>query len=321
MAKIYKQIKGPEEPTYALLDKLRKDIGSAAFKGKGPFKDASQNDLKLLYGTLTDDTMRGASMFGLDDEVKIAKELVVKRKALEESLQGALGKDLNKSLMAELSLGVKQLQKGSDAKFDKVMAAVPMKDREEIAISALNDIFAGGTTKNKDFSLGGFVSSYESLARNNTASQKLYKYIPPEVKSRMDSIYKVSKGLMEANKRDLNNPSGTAKAVIGAMDAPNGVIDKLFKLSRHTTTAATSDMVKAVATSKTKATEAASDMLSNPAFQQSMQKYINGDAVGANNILNNMKSTNVWLLTQTPETKRTILRSGLLQYLLNTEAE
>lgn len=317
------------QPTYALLDKLRRDIGSA-LKGQGPFKDASQNDLKRLYGTLTDDTMKGAELFGLGEEVKIAKDLVKQRKALEESLQGALGKDLSKSLMAELSAGVKGLQLGKDAKFNKIMASIPEDERQQVAISALNDIFAGGATKAKQFSLGGFVGSYESLMRNPRAAQKLFDHIPAEVKNRVDSIYKVSKGLMDANVKDLNNPSGTARAVIGAMDAPNGIINKLFKVGGQMSAGAAATapfdagvtgagfgLMNALRGAKTKATQAAEDLITNPAFQDSMQKFIDGDNVAANGVLNRLKSTKDWIAGQPPEVKRAIARQGLIQYLIS----
>lgn len=316
-------------PTYALLDKLRRDVGSA-LKGQGPFKDSSQNDLKRLYGTLTDDTLKGAEFFGLVDEVVIAKDLIKKRKALEESLQGALGKDLSKSLMAELSSGVKQLQQGKVAQFNKVMNSIPDEDKQQVAISALNDIFAGGATKAKDFSLGGFVGSYQSLMRNKTAANQLFKHIPEEVMTRVDSIYKVSKGLMDANVKDLNNPSGTARAVIGAIDAPNGIISKLFKVGGQMTAGATATapfdagvtgagfgLMNALRGAKTKASEAATDMITNPAFQDAMQKFINGDNVAANGVLNRLKSTKDWIAGQPPEVKRAIARQGLIQYLIN----
>jgi hypothetical protein len=329
MKRIYAQITQEVGPTYALLDKLRRDIGSG-LKGQGPFKDGSQNEMKRLYGTLTDDTLKAAELFGLVDEAVAVKGLVKSRKALEKSLQGALGKDLSKSLMAELSAGVKGLQLGKDAKFNKIMASIPEDERQQVAISALNDIFAGGATKAKQFSLGGFVGSYESLMRNPRAAQKLFDHIPAEVKNRVDSIYKVSKGLMDANVKDLNNPSGTARAVIGAMDAPNGIINKLFKVGGQMSAGAAATapfdagvtgagfgLMNALRGAKTKATQAAEDLITNPAFQDSMQKFIDGDNVAANGVLNRLKSTKDWIANQPPEVKRAIARQGLIQYLIS----
>ena len=353
VAKIYRQITGGKgdvfarqeykgmglrqsadiNPTYSLLDKLRRDIGSA-LKGQGPFKDASQNDLKSLYGTLTDDTLKGAELFGLGDEAAIAKDLVKRRKALEESLQGALGKDLSKSLMAELSAGVKQLQQGKTGQFNKVMNSIPAEDKQQVAISALNDIFAGSATKAKQFSLEGFVGSYDALQRNPRAASKLWDLVPPEAKARVDAIYKVSKGLVEANKKDLNNPSGSARAIISAMDAPNGIINKLFKVGGQMSAGAAATapfdagvtgagfgLMNALRNSKTKATEAATDMLTSPGFQEAMNRYIKGDGAAANSVLNRLKSTSIWISEQPPEVKRAIIRQGLIQYLTSEGEE
>ena len=150
MKKIYTAFKQKDGPTQGLIDKFRKDVGSA-MKGQGPFKDASQGQLKMLYGTLAEDSLKLPEFLGLADEVTAARSVVKQRKALEESLQGALGKDLSKSLMAELGAGVKQLQQGKTGKFKTVMDSIPESERQQVAISALNDIFAGGATKAKDF--------------------------------------------------------------------------------------------------------------------------------------------------------------------------
>lgn len=331
MARIYNQINKAGGPTYALLDKLRRDTG-AALKGKGPFKDASQNELKALYGTLTDDTMKGAELFGLGEEVALAKDLVKRRKALEESLVGSLGKDLSKSLTAELGAGVKQLQSGKTGKFKAIMESIPEEDRQTIAISALNDLFAGGATKAKQFSLGGFVSSYEALARNERAANQLWQYIPPAARARVDAIYKVSKGLMDLNVKDLNNPSGSARAILGGMDAPNGILSKLYKVGSRmgAGAAATSPfdagvsgagfgLLTALQSAKTKVSAAADEMLTNPGFQEAMRKFAAGDSVAGNGILNSLKSTKTWLAAQSPSVKRSIARQGLIQYLTSEE--
>jgi hypothetical protein len=318
-------------PTQGLIDKFRKDVGSA-LKGQGPFKDASQSQLKQLYGALSEDSLKLPEFLGLADEVVAARTVVKQRKALEESLQGALGKDLSKSLMTELTTGIRGLQKGDPAKFSKIMNSIPDEDRQQVAISALNDIFSGGATKSKQFGLDGFVSSYEALQRNAKAADKLWQHVPPEVKDRMDSIYKVSKGLVEANRKDLNNPSGTARAVVGAMDAPNGILSKLFKVGGQMSAGAAATapfdagvtgagfgLMNALRNAKTKATEAATDMITNPSFQEAMQKYIDGDSAAANSILTKLKSTGSWISDQPPEVKRAIARQGLIQYLTSEE--
>lgn len=329
--KTFRRLNKEGGANYALVDQVRRDIGSA-LKGQGPFRDASQYQLKQLYGTLTDDTMKAAEFLGLGDEVVAAKELIKKRKALEEVTQSALGRDLSKSLMVELGLGVRQLQQGKVAKFDNVMAAVPKDMRQQVAISALNNIFAGGSQTAKGFSLSGFTNAYEAMQRNKEASKRLFNMIPSDAKKRLDDIYKVSKGLMEQNKRDLNNPSGTARAVIGAMDAPGGILDKLYRIGSRTAAgaAATSPFdagavgamggfMSALQSAKTKATQAADEMLSSPGFRDAMDKYIKGNQQAGNGILSRLPSARKWLAEQPPEVKRSVARQGFIQYLTNTE--
>lgn len=333
LQRIYKQLTREGGTNHALIDQLRKDVG-ASLKGQGPFKDASQNQLKALYGTLTDDSLKAAEFLGLTDEVAAAKEMVKSRKALEDRLQTAIGKDLSKSLMAELGAGVRQLAKGQTKRFDEVMAAVPDDMKQQVAVSALNDLLAGSTRTSKGFSLGGFVGGYEALKRNERASKKLFDLIPADAKKRLDDIYKVSKGLMELNKRDLNNPSGTARAVIGAMDAPGGILDKLYRIGSRTAAgaAATSPFdagavgamggfMSALQSAKTKATQAADEMLASPAFRDAMNKYIRGNQRASNGILSKLPSARKWLEAQPPEVKRAVARQGFIQYLTNTEGD
>lgn len=331
LRRVYQSLSREGGANYALVDQLRKDVGDA-IRGSGPFRDASQNQLKQLYGTLTDDTMRAAEFLGLGDEVLAAKGLVRQRKELEEVAQRALGRDLSRSLMAELGLGVRQLQRGRTAKFDEVMAAVPQDMRQQVAVAALNDVFTSGARTARDFSLGGFTSAYDAMMRNKAASSRLMNILPDEVKSRMDNIYRVSKGLIEQNRRDLNNPSGTARAVIGAMDSPTGVLQKLFRIGSRTAAgaAATSPfdagavgamggLMSALQSAKTKATQAADSMLSSPAFREAMQKYIDGNPEVANGILGRLGATREWIAAQPAEVKRSIARQGLIEYLTTPE--
>ena len=329
--RMYERIRRPGGVNYALLDQFRKDIG-AGLKGRGVFRDASKNQMELLYGTLTDDTMRAAEFFGVDELAQTAKDLTKKRKSLEEAAVAALGRDLNRSIMSELGSGVRQLQRGEQAKFDTVMEAIPPDMRQTAAIAALNDVFAGGARTTKGFSLSGFTNAYEALQRNKSMSQRLFNYIPTEARTRLDNIYKVSKGLMEQNKRDLNNPSGTARAVIGALDAPNGVLTKLYRVGSRMAagaaatspfdagaTGAAVGFMSALQSARTKATQAADQMLSSPAFSDAMQRYIDGDSQAANGILNRLKSTRDWIDRQPAEVKRSIARQGLIQYLTSEE--
>jgi len=103
------------------------------------------------------------------------------------------------------------------------------------------------------------------------------------------------------------------------MDAPNGIIDKLFKIGRHFSTAAAYDVVNSVRTSKSKVTDAATDMITSPAFQRSMQKFIDGQKQEANTMLGSLGSTKFWMSKQSDETRRLIVRHGLIQYLSGEE--
>ena len=339
---VYKSLMNENGVTWGKAEQIRKDLGSA-FQNAGVFKDESQNIMKGLYHALRDDGLNVAEgmekmleattgqSLPLGNMALEGKKIVAERKALEESLQGALGKDLGKSLMVELGGGVRGLQKGETKKFAQVMAAVPDDEKSNVAVAALNYVFQN-SNKSKDFGITSFVSSYEALMRNKAASEDLMKHIPDEAKKKMKSMYLVSKGIVEANKKSLANPSGTAAQVVGAMNSPSGVFAKLFSVGGQMgagaaatapfdagVTGAATGFLNAMKSGKNKTTESATEMLTSPTFQRAVNAYIGGNKEAADQILSSMSSTKKWFNSLPAATKRTILKQGLISYLFANE--
>lgn len=341
---VYKSLSNENGVTWGKSEQIRKDLGSA-FQNQGIFKDESQNIAKGLYHALRDDGLNvaegmekmleattGQSM-PLGSMALEGKKLVAERKALEEGLQGALGKDLGKSLMVELGGGVRGLQKGDPRKFTQVMAAVPDDEKSQVAVAALNYVFQN-SNKAKDFGITSFVSSYEALIRHKAASDELIKHIPADAKKKMRSMYLVSKGIVDANKKSLSNPSGTAAQVVGAMNSPKGMFSKLFSVGGQMgagaaatapfdagVTGAATGFLNAMKSGRNKTTESAVSMLTNPAFQRAVNAYISGNKEAAEKIIGGMSSTKKWMDSISPAAKRSITKQGLMSYLLENEEE
>jgi hypothetical protein len=98
-------------PTYALLDDVRKDIGSA-YKQAGPFKDSDRAALDRIYGLLSQDQMGVAAQFGVDDALRTANSIVRVRKGVEDDMRALFGKQLHQSMVSQIDKSMKALAKG-----------------------------------------------------------------------------------------------------------------------------------------------------------------------------------------------------------------
>ena len=275
-------------PTYALLDKERKKIGTAMRKSQGPYKDANSGTLKQLYAMITEAQEKTAAEHGMADSWSAAKGLVVKRKQLEDNSVKLLGKNLTGAIMPQVGKAVKNLSTGDYKKFDEVMSALPKSERQEVVMSSLNDAFTGGSRKEKQLSAPGFVDWMEGLKRNSAAKNRLYKNMPDGAAERLEDIYKVAKGMREATAETIK--TGRSKTLIDNFDAKDGILSRLFgiglKLGGSAVTghffgplagaaaAGGSIMTEMLAKSpKIPLHEAADKMLSSPEFRKAIVDY------------------------------------------------
>lgn len=164
-------------PTLGKIDHLRREIGQALSKKSGAFKDAEEGLLKALYARLRTDLDSIAKEEGFQSISETASSLIVRRKQLEDNLKTLLGKDLNKSLSINVGGAVKNLAKGDIARFNKVIDAIPKKQRGEVVLSAMNDVFKGTGVNQQSLSPNQFVKWYESINRS------------PSIKKNYSSLY------------------------------------------------------------------------------------------------------------------------------------
>ncbi|WP_258211192.1 hypothetical protein [Salmonella enterica] len=98
-------------PTYGRLDLARKQVGQAIGKGSGPFKDEETGVLKKLYAAITDDQQAVAEKYGAGELWTLGKELVKKRKSIEDDAVTVLGRKLQQSAIPKVESAVVNRQK------------------------------------------------------------------------------------------------------------------------------------------------------------------------------------------------------------------
>jgi hypothetical protein len=176
-----------KNPTYALIDDVRRDIGAAA-RQSGKFKDADTGLAKQLYKLIDNDQLKIADNAGFGDQYLLAKSLVSVRKGFEDDMVALFGKQLDQSLVSKLSDATMSLTKGDSEKLVKILTAIPPDLRQSVAASALNTAF-GKATQNGQLNFNTYANFYEGLLQNKQAYAALMNNLPQTSRKALSDLY------------------------------------------------------------------------------------------------------------------------------------
>lgn len=218
-----------EAPTYALLDAMRKEVGSAT-RGQGVFKDADTGLAKKLYTLLSDDQALAAEAHGAGGVYKAAREAVSARKSLEDDMVALFGKQLDRTMTPMITGAVKDLGKGDSAKFARMMAAVPDGMRQEVAASSLSSFFQRAA-RGGEMDFAGYSRWFDGLERNQQAKAALFGNLPKESVQQLTDLARVAKGVAMAKGEFIATGKAINPQVLAAAD---GIMAKVFEtVSQH----------------------------------------------------------------------------------------
>lgn len=218
-----------EAPTYALLDDVRKEVGSAT-RGQGVFKDADTGLAKKLYTLLSDDQALAAEAHGAGDVYNAARSAVSVRKGMEDDMVALFGKQLERTMTPMIAGAVKDLGKGDVAKFAKMMAAVPEGMRQEVAASGLSSFFQRAA-RGGEMDFAGYSRWFDGLERNQQAKAALFGNLPKESVQQLTDLARVAKGVAMAKGEFIATGKAINPQVLAAAD---GIMAKVFETaSQH----------------------------------------------------------------------------------------
>lgn len=318
---------------YASLDSLRKKIGAAAFKKEGEFKDADSSQLKRLYASLTDDLNAMAESQGLVDEVKQAKAVVTKRKALEEQMQNLLGEKLQKDIEPVVTGSIKDLAKGGMQKYKNLMSNIKDPEaRQQIVMTSLNNIFTGTRGGEAgDFLNADYLKWYNGTIAKPAIRSVIEKDLPEGAAQKLDALAKIAEGVTRAKSDKVRTGAinsllddkagmlrrlagGTVQQTIGRIPLPMGEV---------------ASSIGSILKADTKRSAAAGEILSSPEFAYLIRRGVaEGTVTGrrASKALdaaekNFMKSKKYkdWAQTLNSEELQAISSVGLTSYLTNQQ--
>ncbi|KVD81931.1 hypothetical protein WS62_23530 [Burkholderia sp. ABCPW 14] len=234
-----------QQPTYALLDDIRKSIGSG-LRNQGPFKDADQGLLKALYGRISED-QRGAlsTIPGALEQFDAARAAVQMRKSVEDDMTSLFGKHLGDSLVGKLGTAMAVLPKGDEVKFVALMKSVPPGMRQQVTASGLAYAF-GKATKNGELNFKTYADWMDGLKKNPSAFNAVMGNLPDEGRQQLLALAKVSRGIANATRENIT--TGRIMAAREELAArADGMIAKIMNAARSAAIGKVGTVVSAAA--------------------------------------------------------------------------
>ena len=220
---------GMRQPTYALIDDVRRDIGAAA-RQQGAFKDADTGLAKRLYALIDDDQFALAEAAGRGEQYRLAKSLVAMRKGFEDDMVSLFGRELDQSLVTKLSTATTALSKGDADKLIKVLQAIPEDMRQMVAASALNTAF-GKATQNGALNFNTYANWYEGLLQNKQAYAALMNNLPQPARKALSDLYRVSNNVRKATRERIT--TGRIQAVQQELQGADTLLSNIFNVAKR----------------------------------------------------------------------------------------
>ena len=211
--------------TYGSVDRVRRNIGKA-YQGKGVYAEIDGKILDDVYGAIARDQMRAADKVGSGDSLRLANELVVQRKGLEQQTLNLFGKDLQTTLVSKISQSRAQLSKGDLTAFRKLIDDVPEKFQKDAAGLVIDALM--GDAKGR-FSLGGFAGVVETFKRSPSVKREVLSRLDAAERQVFDDMSTVTAAIQRTKSRENN--SRTARDVMAGLEDP-GFIKKLYEGGR-----------------------------------------------------------------------------------------
>lgn len=222
-----------QQPSYALLDDVRKDIGNG-LRNAGVFKDEDVGLKKKLYGLASEDQRSALAGSGIPDALErfdTARATVQMRKSVEDDLTSLFGKQLGDSLVGKLGTAFAALPKGDESQFVKLMQSIPPSMRQQVTASGLGYAF-GKATKNGELNFKTYADWMDGLKKNSATFSAVMGNLPSEARQQLLDLAKVSRGISNATRENIT--TGRIMAAREELNAhADGLVSKVMDTARR----------------------------------------------------------------------------------------
>lgn len=318
-----------QPPTYARIDRIRKQIGEALSGKNDLFKNIETGDLKRYYKALAADQQAVADTFKMGKTYKTAQKITAARKGIEKQLQTVIGKDVTGSITAKAGNAINQLTKGNTQQFDRLLANIPKElgpeFRKSIIATSLNDAFTLGSRKEKSLNVAGFDDFMAGLNKNQTAKKRITDEIGEDAMKRLETFHKIASGVRRAQSKQIS--TGLIVAVPKMFDEAKGLAQRLYGFASDIPVAGRKipGMIESLVTPKKARSELADQLLASPKFKAIVDKVAQGKIDTANKIkradeiVKNIKAFQKWSKRLPKRDYKDLMAIGPIGYLTGEE--
>jgi hypothetical protein len=279
--KLYELATDPDV-TYGRLLREKNLIGQAIAGKDSPYGNMAAGDLKRLYGALAEDQLTNVGQIGGDalrQELRAANLLTAKKKALENRIVGAFGKEIDGSVATLMQSAIKSAAKGDAAQFNKLMKVVPPELRKETVATALASVASSGRAGQEGaFGFAEFAKTYRGLRANPPVYKQVIEVLGKDADPVLRDLFEISRRITDARAQVLTTGKAN-QALVEAMRAEGllGTIMQSTMAQRAVTGAAglvpggglvAPDIVKFMSQGNTEAVKAAGKLFASDEFQK-----------------------------------------------------
>lgn len=225
-----------KQPTYALLDDVRRDLTAAKFKRAGAFKDADDRLVDMLQGALREDQQVAAGKFGMGDTWDLAQKTAAAYKGVQDDMKALFGRELEGTIVGDLSRGITGLSKGDTSRFVQLMRSVPENMRQEVVASGLATAF-GKSARNGSINFGSYARWFEGLQKNQQAYTALMSNLPASARRGLRDLYVVSDAISKATRERITTGrlSEGMRAIEKQLEPADSLMARVYEAAAKST--------------------------------------------------------------------------------------
>lgn len=228
--KLYELATDPNA-TYGRLLREKNLIGQAVAGKESPYGNMDAASLKRLYAALAEDQLANVGTIGGDalrQELRAANMLTAKKKALENRIVGAFGKEIDGSVATLMQSAIKSAAKGDAAQFNKLMKVVPPELRKETIATALASVSSSARAGQEGaFGFAEFAKTYRGLRANPPVYKQMIEVLGKDADPVLRDLFEISRRITDARAQVLTTGKAN-QALVEAMKA-EGLIGKVMQ--------------------------------------------------------------------------------------------
>ena len=228
--KLYELATDPNA-TYGRLLREKNLIGQAVAGKESPYGNMDAASLKRLYAALAEDQLANVGTIGGDalrQELRAANLLTAKKKALENRIVGAFGKEIDGSVATLMQSAIKSAAKGDAAQFNKLMKVVPPELRKETIATALASVSSSARAVQEGaFGFAEFAKTYRGLRANPPVYKQVIEILGKDADPVLRDLFEISRRITDARAQVLTTGKAN-QALVEALKA-EGLVGKVMQ--------------------------------------------------------------------------------------------